>query len=408
MNVEIHPHPLQGCIQVPTSKSLAHRAIICAALAKGTSKIFNVSLSKDIEATIQSMQSLGARIQIQDDCCIVEGIQQWQSGVCDCNESGSTLRFLIPIAATQSISCDFTGKHSLFSRPMTIYKNLFQRQNIDWIQDANHIHVHGGLHADVFEIPGNISSQFISGMLMACPLMEKESVLKILPPFESKSYVDLTIYMLKQFGIQIHPIDASTFVIPGNQSYSCCDYTVEGDYSQMAFFAVLGAIGHSISISNMNLSSLQGDKKILAWVQYTKKDNQIVFQKQDRIAQDFDIADCPDLGPILCVLAAYTKGTSRLLHTRRLRYKECDRISAMEMELKKWGVDIQSDEDSITIRGQSSYEQKDTVIMHSHNDHRIAMACTVFGLCAQSSSILEDAESISKSYPNFFNDIDSL
>ena len=408
MNIELHPHPLNGIISVPTSKSLAHRAIICASLSKGTSHIYDISMSKDIEATITSMQNLGADIHMDGSTCIITGIQSWNSCVCDCNESGSTLRFLIPIAATQCIDCSFVGKSSLFSRPMSVYADLFAQQNLQFQQESSGIHIQGGLQADTFEVPGNISSQFISGILMACPLLHKDSLLKVQPPFESQSYVDLTLFMLKKFGIHIQKVDTYTFFIPGNQSYSCCDYTVEGDYSQMAFFAVLGVIRHSISVSNMNLDSLQGDKKILDWIPYQKENDQLVFKKHALVAQDFDIADCPDLGPILCVLAAYSKGTSHLLHTKRLRYKECDRIAAMEMELKKWGVVISSDEDSITIHGKESYCMDSVVEMDSHNDHRIAMACTVFSLCANSASVLKGCEAIQKSYPNFFNHIDSL
>ena len=408
MNVQIHPRKLNGSLRVPTSKSLAHRAIICACLSKGTSILHDISWSKDVWATIDSMKTLGAHIQVQGNDCIITGISTFQSGLCPCNESGSTLRFLIPIVATQNVDVVFEGKASLFSRPMQIYQEIFEKQNRRFEKTDTSIRVQGPLHADTFIIPGNISSQFISGLFMAAPLLKKDSILKILPPFESSSYVDLTLDMLKRFHIQIEKIDDFTFKIPGNQSYQCCEYTVEGDYSQMAFFAVLGAISHDISIQNMNLDSLQGDKKILDWLSYTKKSNQLVFQKQELIAQEFDLSDCPDLGPIVCVLAAFSKGTSHIIHTQRLRYKECDRVQAMEMELKKWGVDIESDTDSITIRGKNQYHTNKVITMHAHNDHRIAMACTIFAYCCGSDSILEDADSIQKSYPNFFHDIDSL
>lgn len=408
MNVQIHPRKLNGSLRVPTSKSLAHRAIICACLSKGTSIIHDISWSKDVWATIDSMKALGAQIIIQENDCIITGISNFKSGICSCNESGSTLRFLIPIAASQNTDVVFEGKASLFSRPMQIYKEIFEQQNRLFEQSDTSIHVQGPIHADTFKIPGNISSQFISGLLMAAPLLKEDSIIEILPPFESSSYVYLTLDMLRKFHIQIEQLDAFTFKIPGNQSYQCCDYTVEGDYSQMAFFAVLGAISHDISIQNMDLGSLQGDKKILDWLSYTKKSNQLVFQKQELTAREFDLSDCPDLGPIVCVLAAFSKGTSHIIHTQRLRYKECDRIQAMEVELKKWGVDIYSDTDSITIQGKTQYKKDEVITMHAHNDHRIAMACTIFGYCCESDSILEDAESIQKSYPNFFHDIDSL
>ena len=408
MNVRIVPRKLKGTIQVPTSKSLAHRAIICACLAKGTSTIQDIDWSKDILATIQSMQALGAKIDIQENSCIITGISDFQSGVCPCNESGSTLRFLIPIVASQKIEVVFEGKASLFSRPMQVYQDIFNAQKRMFEQSETAIRIQGPLQASTFKIPGNVSSQFISGLLMAAPLFKEDSIIQVLPPFESKSYVDLTLDMLRRFQIQVEKMDAYTFKIPGNQIYQRCDYRVEKDYSQMAFFAVLGAIGHDIAVSNMNLQSLQGDKKILDWVNFKEKGSQLVFQKQELTARTFDLSDCPDLGPIVCVLAAFTKGTCRLIHTKRLRYKECDRVKAMEVELKKWGVDIESDIDSITIRGKERYKKDTCVVMHAHNDHRIAMACTIFAYGCESDSIIEDAQSIEKSYPNFFKDIDSL
>ena len=405
MNLSIQPKKLKGSIQVPSSKSLAHRAIICASLAKGKSTIKNISYSKDIEATIQSMKALGARIQRQGRTCFIEGIQSWNDCTCPCNESGSTLRFILPIAATQPIHCTLTGKTSLFSRPMSVYASIFQKQNLPFALFEHSIQIEGKLHADHFVIPGNISSQFISGLLFACPLLDSDSIVEILPPFESQSYVDLTLDVLKKFNIHIEKRNEFTYFIPGNQTYIGQEIEIEADFSQMAFFAVLGAIGNRIQIPNMNVHSFQGDKKILNWLQY---DENMVFHKQELIGQTFDLADCPDLGPILCVLAAYSKGTSRLIHASRLRYKECDRIQAMEEELRKWNVSITSDEDTIIIEGNPSYSCEHTVVMNSHNDHRIAMACCIFGLCADSPSILEDSEVIDKSYPEFYNDINSL
>ena len=408
MNVSLFPKTLKGKLSVPTSKSLAHRAIICASLAQNTSVISNVSFSKDIEATIQSMRALGADIQVDGSTCTITGITQWQSCTCPCHESGSTLRFILPIAASQNIDCCFQGRPSLFSRPMDVYESIFKKQNLPFIQKEDSIQIHGSLQADEFIVPGNISSQFISGLLFCCPMLQKESIIRITPPFESRSYVDLTLDMLRQFQIIVHQIDDYTFSIPPCQVYQSHDCTIEGDYSQMAFFAVAGAIRNHIEIDNMRWDSLQGDRKILDWLAYEKQESSLLFQPQPLLAQTFDLADCPDLGPILCVLAAYSSGTSHLIHAERLRYKECDRIAAMEEELKKWGVAIESDEDSIIIHGRSHYSKDSMVIMDSHNDHRIAMACAIFAVCADSPSILENGEAVNKSYPNFFNDMDSL
>lgn len=411
MKVKITPSTTQGTVRIPASKSMAHRAIICASLAQGTSLVSNITYSKDIEATISCMEKLGAKIEKHEDSCTVIGTDiRLPSGniECDCSESGSTLRFLIPIAAMSNAHVTMIGHGRLMKRPMEVYENIFKEQGL-LFEQTDTIQIQGPLKSQDFEIRGDISSQFITGLMFVLPLLEQDSTLHILPPFESKSYVALTIQMLSRFGIKIEEVDDFTYRIPGQQTYQPNNVSVEGDYSQMAFFAVLAALQSSLTCENMDPNSKQGDKAILDFVQNagaTVNENTIVHNELH--AQTMDVANCPDLGPILCVLASYSKGTTQIINAKRLRMKESDRIEAMEQELKKWNVDISSTEDTITITGKDEYQSDSIVEIHGHNDHRIVMAMTVFGLCAKSECIIDDAQAITKSYPVFFEDIQSI
>lgn len=409
MDVKITPSQLQGTLSIPSSKSMAHRALICASLANGKSTITGVTSSKDIEATISCMRALGAEIQVLEDKIIVEGHRSLpQDIVCDCHESGSTIRFLIPVASLTNRPVTFIGQGRLMQRPMSIYEDIFKNQELKYTQDDTGIHIQGSIQAQEYELPGNVSSQFISGLLFSLPLLKEDSVLHIQEPYESRSYVNLTLQMLSKFGITILE-EGNTYRIPGNQCYRCQDIHVEGDYSQMAFFATLASLQGKLDIANMDPDSKQGDKVILeilkqggALVEY--HDGLYSIQKNQRIAQTIDLQDCPDLGPILFVWASYTPGITHFVNAQRLRIKESDRIEAMETELRKWGVDFSSTFDTVTIRGKEKYDTPN-VHIDAHNDHRIVMAMTVFALCAQVPCVIHDAQAITKSYPGFFDDV---
>lgn len=416
MQVKINPSNTMGSVTIPASKSMAHRALICAGFAQGESHIVNPGNSKDIKATLSCLEALGCKIAQNENeitICGIDPIKRNHPAVLNCSESGSTLRFFIPAAASSSQKAEFIGQGRLLSRPMGIYADLFLAQNLMFKQSGECIKVQGPLQPGLFEIPGDVSSQFISGLLFIAPLLKGNSEIAVLPPYESKSYVDLTLQMIRKFRVRIDQPTSEGYKIPGNQSYKPCTYKVEGDFSQMAFFGVLGALKNKILCENLDPDSLQGDKVILdilknAGANVDIQSSQITVEHQQLKSQIIDIADCPDLAPILCVLAAYTPGITTLLHCRRLRYKESDRILAMETELKKWGVDISSDEDTITIQGKSSYFKEDLVTIDAHNDHRIVMAMTIFGLSAQSASLIRDAQVIDKSYPDFFKDVEKV
>ena len=416
MQVKVYPSKVAGSIAIPASKSLAHRAIICASLAKGRSTITNLSFSKDILATIECMKAFGAKIEQNKSSCIIEGCQLFEQKddiTCNCNESGSTLRFLIPVGSLCNKKVTYLGQGRLLKRPMDIYQKIFDEQGLSFLQSEKDIQIQGSLKPQDYYIDGSVSSQFISGLLFALPLLDKDSTIHIKPPFESRSYVDLTISMLKKFGINILEQDDHTYFIKGKQNYTACDIAIEGDYSQMAFYGVLAALNETLTCTNMDPGSVQGDKMILdilekAGCSIEKNKDAITIHKCNPVAQTIDLSNCPDLGPILCVLAAYTKGVTKIINAKRLRIKESDRIEAMETELKKWNVDIASTEDTITIHGKKAYSLDSVLIIDSHNDHRIVMAMCVFGLCAQTSCILKDAQAITKSYPDFFKDIQKI
>ena len=413
MKVKVTPSKVHGNVKIPASKSMAHRALICASLSDGTSIVSNVTNSKDIEATVGCMKALGANIkQIDETTYEVTGtnlFEQEGNITCNANESGSTLRFLIPLAACTNAKVKFLGQGRLLQRPMDVYENEFKEQNIEFNQSDKEIIVHGNLQAKDYVVQGDISSQFITGFMFVLPLLNQDSTLTITKPYESKSYVNLTIQMLAKFGIEIIETSSNSYLIKGNQHYKAQDVSVEGDFSQLAFFAVLGTLNNTLSCSNMDMSSKQGDKAILDCIpSYTSNKDTVTFAKKQPMPQIIDLSNCPDLGPILCVLASYTNGETNIVNAARLRMKESDRIEAMETELKKWGVDITSTFDSIQIHGKEHYKSNNTVEIFGHNDHRIVMAMTVFGLCAESECIIDDAQAITKSYPTFFEDIQSL
>lgn len=410
MQVKVYPSEPKGEVTVPSSKSIAHRALICAALSDSVSTISNINYSKDIEATIECLRAFGAKIEKQEDACIVTGtdITQLTGEItCDCGESGSTLRFLIPVAGMSRARVTFITHGQLSKRPMKIYEDIFNEQNLFYQQEGNQITIQGPLACKDYVVEGNVSSQFISGLLMGLSLGSKTSTITVIGPYESKSYVDLTIQSLKEFNIHISR-DDRTYHIPIS-GYKSKDFTVEDDWSQAAFFAVLAAINGKIRCPHMNPDSLQGDKVILQILKNSGAliENNCITHKRLK-PQTIDLQDCPDLGPILFVLAAYTEGITKIIHCGRLRIKESDRIQAMETELKKWGVQIKSTEDTVIIEGKSFYQMDEIINIDGHNDHRIVMAMTVFGLCAKSPCVITGAQAISKSYPNFFEDIQKV
>lgn len=413
MRARITPAKIDsGNITIPPSKSLAHRAIICACLAPGRSVISNIDYSVDIRATIEGMRHLGASIKEDKDTLFIDGIEtfQYDGDVVNCHESGSTLRFFLPLFSLTGKRATFSGSKRLIERPQNVYEMLFQEQGIDFVRTYPNIIIDGRLKPGELTLKGNVSSQFITGLLFALPLLEADSKIHIEPPFESRSYVDLTIQMLKRFQIIVEYEDAYTLAIKGNQQYQPTDVLVEGDYSQLVFWASLGVLNHSVETHGLDLHSLQGDKKTIDIFQSMNAgikvlDDGYQFYPGTLNGTVIDLNDCPDLGPMLFALATQANGKTTFQNAGRLRIKESDRIEAMETELKKLGCSISSTFGTVTITGPVKLQGN--VTLHGHNDHRIVMALSILATIADEPITIDDAQAISKSYPGFFKDLAS-
>ena len=413
MRARITPAKIDsGNITIPPSKSLAHRAIICACLAPGRSVISNIDYSVDIRATIEGMRHLGASIKEDKDTLFIDGIEtfQYDGDVVNCHESGSTLRFFLPLFSLTGKRATFSGSKRLIERPQNVYEMLFQEQGIDFVRTYPNIIIDGRLKPGELTLKGNVSSQFITGLLFALPLLEADSKIHIEPPFESRSYVDLTIQMLKRFQIIVEYEDAYTLANKGNQQYQPTDVLVEGDYSQLVFWASLGVLNHSVETHGLDLHSLQGDKKTIDIFQSMNAgikvlDDGYQFCPGTLNGTVIDLNDCPDLGPMLFALATQANGKTTFQNAGRLRIKESDRIEAMETELKKLGCSISSTFGTVTITGPVKLQGN--VTLHGHNDHRIVMALSILATIADEPITIDDAQAISKSYPGFFKDLAS-
>lgn len=404
-----HSNVKEGAfISLPSSKSLSHRALITAALATGVSKIDGVAISKDIEATMRAMSALGASFTVNGNTITVKGAGSLlkSDGVVDCGESGSTLRFLIPLFALLEKETVFTGHGKLMERPQSVYEELFEKQGLQFEKDGSFLKVKGPLHGGYFSLPGDVSSQFFSGLLFALPLCKEDSVIEILAPFESSSYVNLTIEALRKAGVQATLKD-NILHIPGNQTYHSFETTVEGDDSQMAFYAEMALIHQAeVEVGNVSHDSMQGDHIIIDFAcqsgaKVIETEKGYLFAGGHGKAITADLSNCPDLGPALFALATQLEGTSVFTGCGRLRIKESDRIACMEEELRKLGCDISSKGDQVTVKGKTELNRN--VILHGHNDHRIVMALAVLASISDG-CIIEDGQAVSKSYPHFFDD----
>ena len=416
MLVLIHnAHPVGGTITAPPSKSMAHRAVLCAALAEGRSRITNLEFSKDISATLSAASQLCAAVDTGADEAVVEGLGHFLplSAPVDCCESGSTLRFLIPIASLTGQPVTFTGRGRLMERPQSVYETLYREQNLRFEQSSAGLTVEGALTPGDYRLAGNVSSQFISGLLFALPLLPGDSQLHLLPPVESRSYIDMTRAVQAAFGVHSRWLDDTTLAVPGGQQYRPCDYTVEGDYSQAAFPAVLGALCGGVTITGLAPDTLQGDAVILDILRrcgavFTRTGDRITFEKAPLRGVDIDLADCPDLGPVLMVLGLLCEGTTVIRNAGRLRLKESDRIAAMEAELRAVGGIVESEGGTITVQGCADRLHYPAAPLCGHNDHRVVMSLTVLALATGLSLTVDGAEAVQKSWPNFFEAIRPL
>lgn len=409
MKAVIEPKTAAGVISAPPSKSYSHRALIAAGLAKGKSLLHGVLDSEDIGATTDCLKLLGVKVSPTDadlrtDCLQIEGMSEKTEQmfalereektplIVPCRESGSTIRFFVPLFLLTNRLVEFQGYGRLMDRPMKIYEDICQKQQLLFRQTETGIQVKGPLRADAFRVPGNVSSQFITGLLFALPLLPEDSRIELIPPVESRSYIRMTLQVLKDFGITVKE-EGDTLLIPGSQQYQPREYTVEGDYSNGAFLDALGLVSESqVQVTGLKEDSLQGDKVCRKYFSMLKAGEEPV-----------DIQDCPDLGPVLIAMAAAFDG-GRFINTARLKIKESDRGQVMAEELRKFGITVHCMENEIVV--EAGTLRKPEAVLQGHNDHRIAMALSV--LCTLTGGTIEGAECVRKSYPGFFEDMKKL
>ncbi|MBP5564990.1 MAG: 3-phosphoshikimate 1-carboxyvinyltransferase [Lachnospiraceae bacterium] len=409
-----------GTVKVPPSKSMAHRYIICAGLSDGVSTISNVDYSEDIKATIDCIKALGVKVETKDSVVVIDPSQSIlkelkktysgakENDISDktdiseidflCRESGSTMRFFMGIAMSLPFVSNFYGSETLRNRPFGIYEDILnntqedEKNNGRFMKTEDKIVIQGGIKENNFEIAGNISSQFVTGLLLALSLKEEGGRIALIPPIESRSYINMTIQAMREFGIDVDWESDNVLCVKENQTYIARDIEVEGDYSNAAFLDAFNFLGGNVKVEGLNPKSLQGDKVYLDCFEKLKAGKAVI-----------DIADCPDLGPVLFSVAAANHG-GIFTSTARLKIKESDRGSVMCEELAKLGVKTRMDDNSIEIEGNGISSPSER--LSGHNDHRIVMSLSL--LLTIVGGTITQAEAVRKSYPGFFEDIKSL
>lgn len=392
MEVKISNSVLNGSVAAPPSKSAAHRALICSFLSGGGT-VKPIINSRDMAATVGIINSL-----------------KNNENVLDCIESGSTMRFMIPVAASLGRSVEFVGQGSLLKRTVGEFAELLPVHGIEVeTNGCLPFKISGQLKNGSYEVSGDVSSQYVTGLLLALANLQGDSAVIMKTPLQSKPYVDMTVKVMADYGVNVRETDFG-YLIKGGQKFKKIDYTVEGDWSQAAFFLVAGAIGGNVTVKGLDFNSTQGDKAI---VDIIKKFGgrieagpySVTTCASELSGTEIDASDIPDLVPIIAVLASYAKGKTVISGAERLRYKESNRIESVVTNLKSMGVDVTETQDGMIINGG---KQPDGAVLKGYNDHRIVMSFSVAGLFASGETVIDDAESINKSYPSFFEDYNML
>ena len=395
MNIRVLSWIAQGTVHVPPSKSMAHRLLICAGMCEGESVVRGISDCEDVQATLDCLRAVGAECTQCGDIVTVRGVDfrsAHPNRILNCRESGSTLRFLIPPLLLSGGSVTFEGQGRLMERPMTVYETLFRERGLTMERVENRLTVSGRLTAGKFVLAGNVSSQFVSGMLFALPMADGDSTIELIPPVESRSYILMTVDAMRQFGADVEWDGDHRLHIRGGWRYSPLSGYVESDYSNAAFTDAFNCFGGNVKLEGLRADSLQGDRCYKEAMQKLCQGHATVSLK-----------DCPDLGPSLFAVAAAKHG-GVFTETARLRIKESDRVETMRQELEKFGVQMTVEEDRVEIMMGELKAPKSPLL--GHNDHRIVMALTV--LLTLTGGELHGAEAVRKSYPAFFDDLRSL
>ena len=409
-DIKISSCDLHGSLQIPTSKSITHRVLICAAMSHDVTTIYNPNLSEDCLATLDALRKIGVKCTIEDKCVTIDArTLKDPADDINCGESASTLRFLIPLLGVLGLKARLSMSKKLFERPISVYLDVLSNAGMKFEIAENHIDVSGKLSPGKFFIPGDVSSQFVSGLLMALPLLDKESEIYLTSSLQSQPYVDITMDVMQRFGVKVDTGNNMWKVCSSN--YIALPYTFEGDWSSAAVYIAAGIFAGPITLTGLRLNSKQGDRAIIdiakqmgARVQCDE--SKICIAKSHLQGVQIDAKNIPDLVPIVCVLAAAAKGKTVIENISRLRLKESDRVHAMVSNLKRLGVKVQAGQNEIRIEGQDKF--CGDVTLDGCNDHRIVMAMAIAALHADSEVYLTDASSVCKSYPNFWSDYRKL
>lgn len=393
MTATFTPCRLRGTIDAPPSKSMAHRYLIGAALSGEVCTLTGIDLSEDILASIDCLSALGVDITINGDTVVIDPKKFMKADhpILNCRESGSTMRFFIPLVLCLGKTVTLFGSERLLERPLNVYEELCQSKGFDFQKDKKSVTVCGKLESGKYQIRGDVSSQFITGLMLALVYLGKDSTIEIIPPLESRSYIDLTVSALRSFGACVAFSDELEIEIKASRLHAFSG-RVEGDYSNAAFLDAFNHIGSEVKVGNLKSDSLQGDR---VYADY--------FEQISNGTPTLDISDCPDLGPVLFALAALKTGAT-FTGTDRLKVKESDRGAAMHEELKKLGGGLIFEKNTVIVPKQSLSCQKKA--LDGHNDHRIVMAMSV--ILSKTGGTIVGAEAIQKSYPGFFEDIKHL
>ena len=393
MKVTISKGKVSGEVIAPPSKSFAHRQLICSALSGKKCTVKGIVDSEDMLATLDCLKALGYTYRKTENQVEFLGERVDSTSVFNCRESGSTLRFMLPVSLCFCDDATFLGSEKLISRGIGIYQQIFGEKGVKLTVGKDCVKTHGRLKSGDYKIMGNLSSQFVTGMFFALPLLRGDSTVEILPPIESKSYINITLRVLKTFGINIVESSPNLYEIKGGQTYKNIDSVVEGDWSNAAFLFALKELGGELLIKGLNHNSEQGDKVCV----------QLLSKIKSKTLDKIDLSDCPDLAPVLFAFAAVNGGAT-FVGTKRLKIKESDRATAMQTELKKFGVEVEVKENEVTVFEGKIQTPAQT--LYGHNDHRIVMSLAI--LCTITGGQIEGAEAIKKSYPSFFKVLSDL
>lgn len=413
MNRTLQSAHLSGRINIPPSKSLSHRAVLAAALAEGESVIENVIFSEDIEATCAAIADFGVNVTRRKNTLTIQGRASLKSpnAPIECNESGSTLRFIIPFTCLVEDPVVFTGTGKLVTRPLEPYFNIFDKQGVRYAYDEKlPLMVEGQLKSGTYTLPGDVSSQFVTGLMYVLPLLEGDSEIVLSSPLESRDYVELTLQTLEHFGIEIEMLTPEHYVIRGNQKYTPAKYRVEGDYSQSAFWVAAGLMGNDIHLVDLAQNTKQGDKRILdiagAMGGHLKWDEGVLKVKGSETHSTIvDASQCPDLVPIVATMASVSAGETRIINAGRVRIKESDRLKAICTELSKLGANIIEEPEGLVIKG---VDRLSGGVVEGWNDHRIVMSLAIASIKCDHPVTIEGSDAVRKSYPHFFEDFKAL